>query len=955
MQTEQLKKLTPADSPRNGNMQDTLDPTIKNLASAIKKQESGTTSDPYNAKGASGEHGAYQFMPKTWKAWAGAHLGDPNAPMTTENQNKVAYQQIKSWKDKGYNPAQIAAAWNAGEGAVAGDKWKTNVGTNSMGVKYDTPSYVKNVSKYYQDFKGSQPQGDTQSKTLTKEGIDISGLGSVTAPEQSVVAPMVDSLTKPFVTLGGGVLNAATQAVGGQPQATYSNPLGTQQDALGYRDGQELGAWDTTKQGLGAAAEGLSYAVGGPELKGALEAGKAGVFPYLTASGKAGGRMLGLASAGSSLQSGDSIPVAVGKGALGYAGGYALGGLTGLGAAALNKSAGFSSKIFTDLDNAVKAGDDVAVSKITSSPEYTRFVQANKLDDKAVDASVAKVRTAVEDGIDKSYGVAKLTRSEKAEALTDDGIKAMMEHVQNTKNPIADTKMELENKANELMDDALNPVIDKIRNEQLPLVPMERQSLLDDFNARLDKTYMTDKDKEGVRSYVEELLTKQNEGNPFGVVDAGIIRRNANFDFVNPKNKGTVSRLLGNTMRDALDLAEKKAADPQTKAIIAHINAVNKEYSRLMQGVDVIDLMARFPGQKSSELLNKAAGFFGAGATGNNPLAYLGAHKITNSMQNMMIRSKNHALFGDMSGKAGAITSSELIGNAQRILNNVGNVSKKAEMSAAPLALKSGVSPVSENHVPISVSPRTQADISRGFMGTNPLQTNLRGFAGQKELGVAAALAPLGIMGAKKLSSMGKETYQREVPATQEPFMQPTVNEITPTQHQSIVKDLAKITKSSGVKQYADAIKQAADHIGVDMDKVIRHLESENGGSWNPNLRGHADPTDRGVSQLNPVAIGIITGKTGPMIDYFKSNFGHTFDINNGNDQILAYATYINWLRTKALPEQGVKNATVDDAMIAYNTGARGIAKVKDGTATSTERARYDRYKKLLNSHGALN
>lgn len=113
-------------------MNETLDPTIKNLASAIKKQESGTSSDPYNAKGASGEHGAYQFMPNTWKTWAGTHLGDPNAPMTVENQNKVAYNQIKSWKDKGYNPAQIAAAWNAGEGTLANDKWKTNVGTNTQ-------------------------------------------------------------------------------------------------------------------------------------------------------------------------------------------------------------------------------------------------------------------------------------------------------------------------------------------------------------------------------------------------------------------------------------------------------------------------------------------------------------------------------------------------------------------------------------------------------------------------------------------------------------------------------------------------------------------------------------------------------------------------------------------------------------------------------------------------------
>ncbi len=129
-------------------MNETLDPTIKNLASAIKRQESAGSKDPYNAKGASGEFGAYQFMPDTWKGWAKTHLGDENAPMTMENQNKVAYKQIKSWKEKGYNPAQIAAAWNAGEGSLKDDKWETNVGKNSLGVSYDTPSYVRNVSKY---------------------------------------------------------------------------------------------------------------------------------------------------------------------------------------------------------------------------------------------------------------------------------------------------------------------------------------------------------------------------------------------------------------------------------------------------------------------------------------------------------------------------------------------------------------------------------------------------------------------------------------------------------------------------------------------------------------------------------------------------------------------------------------------------------------------------------------
>ena len=132
----------------------TLDPKVKNLAMAIRQAESG---GDYNASGASTENGAYQFMPETWKAWSGKYLGDSNAEMSRENQNKVAYSRIKEWKDAGFQPAQIASMWNAGEGRPNAYKenWR---GTNSMGVKYDTPAYVEKVKKYHNEIKAGQPQ-----------------------------------------------------------------------------------------------------------------------------------------------------------------------------------------------------------------------------------------------------------------------------------------------------------------------------------------------------------------------------------------------------------------------------------------------------------------------------------------------------------------------------------------------------------------------------------------------------------------------------------------------------------------------------------------------------------------------------------------------------------------------------------------------------------------------------
>ena len=73
-------------------------------------------------------------MPETYRSLAKKYMGDENAPATPKNQDELAYRQIKEWKDKGYTPSQIAAAWNAGEGSIAGDAWKSRVGVNEYGV-----------------------------------------------------------------------------------------------------------------------------------------------------------------------------------------------------------------------------------------------------------------------------------------------------------------------------------------------------------------------------------------------------------------------------------------------------------------------------------------------------------------------------------------------------------------------------------------------------------------------------------------------------------------------------------------------------------------------------------------------------------------------------------------------------------------------------------------------------
>lgn len=125
-----------------------MDQDAVNLAKAIRERESGGN---FKAVGDAGtSKGGYQWQAGTWKEHAKKTLGDENAPMTPENQNAVAYKMIKTWKDQGKTPAQIAAKWNSGQF----DNWENKRGHNKkLGLDYDVPAYVKAVTDNYQRIK----------------------------------------------------------------------------------------------------------------------------------------------------------------------------------------------------------------------------------------------------------------------------------------------------------------------------------------------------------------------------------------------------------------------------------------------------------------------------------------------------------------------------------------------------------------------------------------------------------------------------------------------------------------------------------------------------------------------------------------------------------------------------------------------------------------------------------
>ena len=150
------------------------------LADAIALHESGGR---FDAKGGSGEHGAFQFMPGTWvaisKAYAQANGINQSIPMTKDNEDKVARWKIKSLLDSGRTPREVALIWN---GSLGGSEQAVvKSGTNSAGIKYDTGAYadavLRNLKKSSAgvsvDSKAKQTAMDIFSGTSNQKLTDV--------------------------------------------------------------------------------------------------------------------------------------------------------------------------------------------------------------------------------------------------------------------------------------------------------------------------------------------------------------------------------------------------------------------------------------------------------------------------------------------------------------------------------------------------------------------------------------------------------------------------------------------------------------------------------------------------------------------------------------------------------------------------------------------------------------
>lgn len=108
------------------------------LADAIMTVESGGK----QIKGASGEFGAFQFIPATW-AIISKEIAGQVIPQTAENERFIAEQKINQLLEKGHTPKEVALIWNTSLGGA--EKPFVRKGTNKSGVNFDSGAYASKV------------------------------------------------------------------------------------------------------------------------------------------------------------------------------------------------------------------------------------------------------------------------------------------------------------------------------------------------------------------------------------------------------------------------------------------------------------------------------------------------------------------------------------------------------------------------------------------------------------------------------------------------------------------------------------------------------------------------------------------------------------------------------------------------------------------------------------------
>lgn len=719
-----------------------MDPSVVNLARAIRKREGGDYNN-YTGDNATSA-GAYQWsnydakgnrsamkpgaVPSLFKEQASKYGLDPN-DFSPKNQDMVAYNHFKSLKDSGKNVIQIAAIHNGGDE----NRWDPNYVTKSglpsqkAGV-YDVPAYAKAVNDEYQRLKqatggDTQPQEDISSilkgqYTQPETPSGMTGTGEVTPA--GLATELAGSVYNPAVKMGLGVANYGINPIIGREDIknlpSFENITGDKNapgiTAPGYdQQGNYLGPLNALEQGVGAAGmTALNVASLGKGK--AVTEGLQGAGKY--AVGKVGGPLSSILGAGLR-----EVPMGLGYGATGAMSeggdtGDVLASTAAGGALAFGLGAGLRGgsmvaakmqgidKALLDKVNALELeGKTAEADAIKASPEYKKLLTANGVDDATIDTAVkdnrAAVREFVNEGVDRSKGKAQVNRAAELRGTDDAAIDTLSElsaPATNGSNPLEGTFKNIEAR-DRMIADASQPVLDSLRKSGVQLGDINPSNVTNMIVKELKNSgviggILKDSEPKIAQLIQDQVDLAQSEGRVFDVADLFAIKRQANKFWENENTKGAVNRAIGNTMRSVLKRLESSAKDDTSKKIVQHLNQLDKAWSNLYKAEQLAKLISTVPGKKPSALLNMLGGALATGG-GYNPLAYISGQYATQLMQDRIAKSGANRILDPLSGKVRGMTTSRLIGNSKNVLKLVEEkaTARKEGFKAAKEAAKS--------------------------------------------------------------------------------------------------------------------------------------------------------------------------------------------------------------------------------------------------------------------------
>lgn len=668
-----------------------IDNDALRLTKAMRQVESGGKADAVGDNGYS--KGAYQWQPGNYEAMAKQYGIDPK-DRSLKTQNKVAYSQVKEWKDKGYSADQIAAAWNMGSSTLGNDKWKTNKGYNkAQGYEYDTPAHVARVKEEYMKLKQSEGVGQTQYTPEVQP----------TAPEntdnlgEKAYKFIVGGITDPAATLYGGARNLIT----GEDNATVRNVLtGENTQALGYDEqGNKLSTGQTVAQGAGAAAQLIpATKLLGLASKGAKIA-KLGVNPITSQVGKsmASNALLGSMYGGgealrsidqqdSALQTGMETAGATG---LGMLGGSVLGAGTAMLGKGINKLTGAEtpSQIMErirglDREGKFAEADALRNDKVTKALYESQGIKTDEASiNKQLDKDIQGLKDTLDDGIARSSESAALKKTLKIDKYTNDDYKAVLENIIPGKSAddsiFAASVSHVDDRANELFEQAVTPLLTKLDATGIKLANVNPNNLINLVEKNLKDQRLTAEVTDGLTNAFRRTVTAEVEaakaaGREFDISDMYKILRSENAAWEKISTKGELGRAAGDTLRTLIDNAAKTAKNPQAREVISHLRAVDKEYSKLMRAKDIMKLMASMPGQRVSVWLNRLGGMAGFSAGG--PLGYPAGTALTEGMQKYILMKHAQRATGGTAAKLKNIDTDTLIGSSKKIMDKIDNI-----------------------------------------------------------------------------------------------------------------------------------------------------------------------------------------------------------------------------------------------------------------------------------------